>query len=51
MEKDISSEELVLARSLARHVVNAIINETQAESISSPAEFLNVLLDKGAPLT
>lgn len=46
----ISTKERVLARSLARQVVEALILSTQAGPISSREDFLDVLLDKGAPL-
>lgn len=46
----ISTTERVMARSLAREVVEALISSTQAGPISSREEFLDGLLDKGAPL-
>lgn len=46
----ISTEERVMARSLARAVVEALILATQAGTISSREDFLDDLLDKGAPL-
>lgn len=39
-----------MARSLARQVVEALILATQAGAISSREDFLDGLLDKGAPL-
>lgn len=46
----ISTEERVMARSLAREVVEALILATQTGPISSREDFLDGLLDKGAPL-
>lgn len=46
----ISTEERVMARSLAREVVEALILATQAGPIPSREAFLDDLLDKGAPL-
>jgi hypothetical protein len=46
----ISTEERVMARSLARQVVEALILVTQSGPISSREDFLDDLLDKGAPL-
>ncbi|MBN9508947.1 MAG: hypothetical protein J0I21_07475 [Alphaproteobacteria bacterium] len=46
---DISTEERVMARSLAREVVEALILATQTPT-PSREEFLDGLLDKGAPL-
>ena len=46
----ISTKERVMARSLAREVVEALILATQAGPISSREDFLDGLLDKGAPL-
>ncbi|WP_157221040.1 hypothetical protein [Flavisphingomonas formosensis] len=46
----ISTKERVMARSLARQVVEALILTTQAGPISSREDFLDGLLDKGAPL-
>jgi hypothetical protein len=46
----ISTEERVMARSLAREVVQALILATQSGPISSREDFLDGLLDKGAPL-
>ncbi|MBW9076416.1 hypothetical protein JNB84_00505 [Rhizobium pusense] len=46
----ISTEERVIARSLARKVVDALILATQARTISSREDFLDGLLDKGSPL-
>jgi hypothetical protein len=45
----ISTNERVLARSLASKVVEALILATQAGPISSREEFLDTLLDKGVP--
>ncbi|WP_018268507.1 DUF998 domain-containing protein [Methylosinus sp. LW4] len=46
----ISTEERVMARSLAREVVEALIRATEAGPVSSREDFLDGLLDKGAPL-
>lgn len=46
----ISTKERVMARSLAREVVEALILATQAGPTSSREDFLDGLLDKGAPL-
>lgn len=46
----ISTKERVMARSLAREVVEALILATQAGPIPSREDFLDGLLDKGAPL-
>ncbi len=46
----ISTSERVRARSLAREVVEALILATQTGPISSREDFLDGLLDKGAPL-
>jgi hypothetical protein len=46
----ISTNERVLARSLARQVVEALLLATQAGPISSREDFLDNLLDKGAPI-
>jgi hypothetical protein len=46
----ISTEERVMARSLAREVVEALILATQTGPIPSREDFLDGLLDKGAPL-
>ena len=46
----ISTEERVMARSLAREVVEALILATQSGPISSREDFLDGLLDRGAPL-
>ena len=46
----ISTSERVLARSLARQVVEALILATQAGPIASREDFLDDLLDKGAPM-
>ncbi|MBX9828017.1 MAG: hypothetical protein K2Y27_23860 [Xanthobacteraceae bacterium] len=47
---DISTEEQVMARSLARQVVEALILATQAGPVPSREDFLDGLLDRGAPL-
>jgi len=47
---DISTQELVMARSLARQVVEALTLSTQSGQIPSRKDFLDSLLDKGAPL-
>jgi len=39
-----------MARSLARQVVEALIVETRAGPIASREDYLDGLLDKGAPL-
>lgn len=46
----ISTKERVMARSLAREVVEALVLATQVGPISSREDFLDGLLDKGAPL-
>jgi len=46
----ISTKERVLARSLARRTVEALILATRAGQITSREDFLDGLLDKGAPL-
>ncbi|GAA0598109.1 hypothetical protein [Caenispirillum bisanense] len=46
----ISTKERVMARSLAREVVGALILATQAGPISSREVFLDDLLDKGVPI-
>lgn len=46
----ISTEERVMARSLAREVVEALVLATQAGPIPSREDFLDGLLDNGAPL-
>ncbi|WP_246774100.1 hypothetical protein [Bradyrhizobium diazoefficiens] len=46
----ISTKERVMARSLARQVVEALILATCAGPIGSREDFLDGLLDKGAPL-
>lgn len=46
----ISTEERVLARSLARQVVEALILATQAKPIPSREDFLDDLLDRGVPM-
>jgi len=47
---DISTQEQVMARSLARQVVAALILATRAGPLSSREDFLDGLLDAGAPL-
>jgi hypothetical protein len=47
---DISTQEQVMARSLARQVVEGLILATQAAPIPSREDFLDGLLDAGAPL-
>lgn len=46
----ISTDERVLARSLARQVVEALILATQARPIPSREDFLGDLLDRGVPM-
>lgn len=46
----IATEERVMARSLARKVVDAIVIATQVGAVPSREQFLDGLLDKGAPL-
>lgn len=46
----ISTEEWVMARSLARKIVEELIVATQRGPISSREDFLDGLLDQGAPL-
>jgi len=46
----ISTKERVMARSLARQVVEALILAIGAGPIGSREDFLDSLLDKGAPL-
>lgn len=46
----ISTNERVMARSLARRTVEALILATRAGPITSREDFLDGLLDKGAPL-
>ena len=46
----ISTKERVLARSLARQVVEALILAARAGPIPSREDFLDGLLDKGAPV-
>lgn len=46
----ISTEERVMARSLARQVVEALIPATRAGPIASREHYLDGLLNKGAPL-
>jgi hypothetical protein len=48
--KAISTEERVMARSLARQIVEALIRTTQSGPVSSREDFLDGLLDKGASL-
>lgn len=48
--KAISTTERVMARSLARDVVEALISATRTGPISSREDFLDGLFDKGAPL-
>ncbi len=43
----ISSEERVIARSLARKVVKALVDATQTEVIASREDFLDNILDQG----
>lgn len=47
---DISTQERVMARSLVRQVVEALILATQSGPIPSREDFLDGLFDKGAPL-
>lgn len=47
----ISTEEQVMARSLARQVVEQLVLAADAGSISSREAYLDDLLDKGAPLS
>lgn len=47
---DISTQEQVMARSLARQVVEALILATRAGPVPSREDFLDGLLDAGAPL-
>ncbi|MCP1848205.1 MULTISPECIES: hypothetical protein [unclassified Bradyrhizobium] len=47
---DISTEEQVMARSLARQVVEELILATSAAPVPSREDFLDSQLDKGAPL-
>lgn len=47
---DISTQEQVMARSLARQVVETLILATQAGQVPSREDFLDGLLDVGAPL-
>lgn len=47
---DISTEEQVMARSLARQVVEALILAIQAGPLPSREDFVDGLLDRGAPL-
>ena len=46
----ISTEERVIARSLARQIVQALILATRAGPIASREDFLDGLLDQGASL-
>jgi hypothetical protein len=46
----ISTKERVMARSLARQIVEALILATLAGPISSREDFLDGLLDRGSPL-
>ena len=46
----ISTKEQVMARSLARQVVEALILATLAGPIGSREDFLDGLLDMGAPV-
>ncbi len=46
----ISTDQRVLARSLARQIVEALILATQAGPIASREDFLDDLLDKGTPM-
>ena len=46
----ISTAERVMARSLAREVVQALILAVQSGPVSSREDFLDSLLDRGAPL-
>lgn len=46
----ISTKERVMARSLARRTVEALTLATRARPITSREDFLDDLLDKGAPL-
>lgn len=46
----ISTKERVMARSLARQVVETLIVATLAGPIGSREDFLDGLLDRGAPL-
>jgi len=46
----ISTEERVMARSLARQVVEALILAARAGPIASREDFLDGLLDRGVPL-
>lgn len=48
--KAISTKERVMARSLARQVVEALILATQSPLISSREDFLDGQLDKGSLL-
>ena len=45
----ISTKEPVMARSLARQVVEALILATLADPIGSRSDFLDGLIDKGVP--
>jgi hypothetical protein len=46
----ISTEERVMARSLARRIVEALILATRARPLASREDFLDGLLDNGAPM-
>jgi hypothetical protein len=46
----ISTKERVMARSLAREIVEALVLATQAGPVPSREDFLDGLLDKGALL-
>jgi hypothetical protein len=46
----ISTQEQVIARSLARRIVEALILATRKASASSREDFLDDLLDRGVPL-
>jgi hypothetical protein len=46
----ISTEKRVMARSLARQVVKALILATQSDPVSSREHFLDLLLDDGVSL-
>ncbi len=46
----ISTQDQIIARSLARQVVDALVVSSQIANISSRENFLENLVDKGAPL-
>lgn len=46
----ISTEERVIARSLARQIIEALVQATRAGPIASREDFLDGLLDQGASL-